>query len=77
MNNLELVITNKTKSGSVHLQLKCDKDDIGVLYLTNEQYTDFVNILRIGCFNKNIELSVSDPFGEEEEEPNSFLNDNF
>ena len=66
MNNVELTVTSKTSRGGVHAQLKADKDDIGVLYLTKDQYINFCNLLQVGCFNKDIDFQVIDPYNNEE-----------
>jgi len=66
MNSIELTVTNRTPRGGVHVQLKADKDDIGVLYLSKDQYINFSNLLQVGCFNKDIDFQVVDPYNIEE-----------
>lgn len=68
MDSLEIVVSNKTQSGVVHAQLKSSGDDLGVLYLTETQYNTLANILRTGCFNKEVDFSVSDPYNSDDEE---------
>jgi len=67
MTSLEIEVKDKTKSGAVHLQVKSSGDDLGILYLSEDQYNEFVKILRAGCFNKEVDLSVVDPYNIEEE----------
>jgi hypothetical protein len=69
MSSIELQVKNRTPSGAIHLQLKSLGDELGLLYLTTEQYNEFVKILRAGCFNKEVDLLIDDPYnGEEDEE---------
>lgn len=68
MINLDLQILDRTQNGTVHLQLKSSNDDLGVLYLSKEQYEVLVQIIRVGCFNKDVDLSVNDPYNRDEEE---------
>ena len=68
MDNLEIVISNKTSTGVVHANLKSSGDDLGVLYLTEKQYNTLANILRTGCFNKEVDFSIDDPYNSDEEE---------
>jgi hypothetical protein len=68
MDSLEIVVSNKTQTGVVHAQLKSSGDDLGVLYLTEAQYNVLVNIIRTGCFNKEVDFSVEDPYNSEDEE---------
>lgn len=65
MNSIELNVTSRTSRGGVHVQVKADRDDIGVLYLTKEQYINLSNLLQVGCFNKDIDFIVTDPYNEE------------
>jgi hypothetical protein len=62
MNGIELIVTNKTPRGGVHVQVKTDKDDIGILYLTKDQFIGLSNVLQVGCFNKDIDFQVVDPY---------------
>lgn len=73
MSSIELQVKNKTSNGSVHLQVKSSGDELGLLYLTSEQYSEFVKIIRIGCFNKEVDLSIEDPYNSEEDDDNSSL----
>lgn len=68
MDSLEIVVSNKTPNGVVHAQLKSSGDDLGVLYLTEQQYNTLTNILRTGCFNKEVDFIVEDPYNSDEEE---------
>jgi hypothetical protein len=72
MNSLQVQVLKKTDSGAVHVQLKEGEDDLGVLYLTADQYHTILGTLRVGCFNKDVDFSVTDPYNEEEDE-NIFL----
>jgi hypothetical protein len=71
MESLELTVVNKTDKGVVHAQLKNAGDDLGVLYLTEKQYNSLIGIIRTGCFNKEVDFVVEDPYNMEEEEDNS------
>lgn len=68
MQSLEIIVSGKTQSGVVHAQLKSSGDDLGVLYLTENQYNTLANILRTGCFNKEVDFAVVDPYNSDEEE---------
>jgi len=68
MNSLELTVSNKTAKGAVHLNIKSSGDDLGILYLTENQYNDFISILRSGCFTKEVDFEVNDPYNSEDEE---------
>jgi hypothetical protein len=65
MNSIDIIVTSKTSRGGVHAQLKVDRDDIGVLYLSKDQYVDFCNLLQVGCFNKDIDFQVEDPYNND------------
>jgi uncharacterized protein YlbG (UPF0298 family) len=73
METLELVATEKTKLGNVHMHVKTNKEDLGVLYLNQEQFEAFSNILKSGCFNKNVDLTITDPFYDNEEDNSSLF----
>jgi hypothetical protein len=68
MNSIQLEVINKTKSNSVHLKLIGDKEDLGILYLTESQLSDILQIFRAGCFNKDIDISINDPYNDDEED---------
>jgi hypothetical protein len=67
MNSLDLKVVNKTKTGAVHLEVNSSGENLGVLYLSEEQFTDIVGVLRVGCFNKDIDFQLNDPYNIEEE----------
>lgn len=67
MNSLELEVKSRTQSGAVHLQIKSSGDELGLLYLTDQQYIELLKILRVGCFNKEVDFSVNDPYNVEED----------
>lgn len=67
MSSLELEVKGKTSAGAVHLQVKSSGDELGLLYLTNDQYLNLLKILRVGCFNKEVDFSVKDPYNSEED----------
>jgi hypothetical protein len=67
MNSLELFVKNKTKSGAVHLELKSSGDELGILYLSEEEYEKIISILRVGCFNKEVDFLINDPYNSDEE----------
>ena len=68
MNSLELLVKNRTDKGSVHLELKSSGDELGILYLTQDQYNDLVCVLRTGCFNKEVDFHLDDPYNAEDDE---------
>jgi hypothetical protein len=68
MSSIELQVKNKTANGSVHLQVKSSGDDLGLLYLTSDQYSDLVKIIRVGCFSKEVDLCIEDPYNDAQEE---------
>lgn len=74
MNSLELLVKSKTSSGAVHLELKSSGDDLGILYLSEEQYNSIIHILRSGCFNKDVDFNIEDPYNNEEEETETSQN---
>jgi hypothetical protein len=65
MNEVELTITGKTSRGCIHVQVSIDRDNCGILYLTQEQYQDLSALLQVGCFNKEIDFKVVDPYDTE------------
>ena len=73
MNNLSLSVKQKTSNGSVHLEIKSSENELGVLYLSEEEYLKLVQILRVGCFNKEVDFSVDDPYNVEEEDDQSHI----
>jgi hypothetical protein len=75
MSSLELQIVNRTNNGAVHLQVKSANDEFGVLYLSKEQYETLIQIIRVGCFNKEVDLTVNDPYNVDEgdDEDNSHI----
>lgn len=68
MNNIQFEVTNKTKNNCVHLRVVGDKEDLGCLYLNSSQYSELLQIFRSGCFNKDIDFSVVDPYNEDDED---------
>lgn len=62
MSELELIVTGKTLHGGVHVQVNIDKDDSGVLYLTREQFINLSSLLQTGCFNKDVDFKLVDPY---------------
>lgn len=68
MNNLSLSVKQKTSNGSVHLEIKSSENELGVLYLSEEEYLKLIQIMRVGCFNKEVDFSVNDPYNVEEED---------
>lgn len=68
MDSIELTVVNKTDSGAIHAHIKSSGDDLGLLYLTEKQYFSLVNVLRTGCFNKDVDFLVNDPYNDDEEE---------
>jgi len=66
MNNIQFEVTNKTKNNCVHLKVLSGKEDIGYLYLNSEQYTAMLQIFRAGCFNKDIDFVVNDPYNDDD-----------
>lgn len=73
MNNLSLLVKQKTSNGSVHLEIKSSDNELGVLYLSEEEYLKLVQIMRVGCFNKEVDFSVNDPYNVEEDEEQSHI----
>lgn len=74
MDSLELTVVNRADNGAVHAQIKSSGDDLGLLYLTENQYNCLVNILRTGCFNKDVDFSIDNPYNSEEDEEDSNTN---
>lgn len=68
MTSLELLVKSKTSTGAVHLEIKSSGDDLGILYLSTDQYNSIVQILRTGCFNKEVDFHLDDPYNSEEDE---------
>lgn len=73
MNSLELTVTNKTTRGAVHLNIKSSGDDLGILYLSEDQYNDIISILRSGCFNKEVDFQINNPYNSEDEDEDDSL----
>lgn len=68
MNNIVLEVISKTKNNVVHLKVKGDGDDLGMLYLSDHQFNFIVTLLRAGCFSKDVDLTVMDPYNEDDSE---------
>jgi hypothetical protein len=67
MNNLSLSVKQRTPNGSVHLEVKSSNNELGILYLSEEEYLKLVQILRVGCFNKEVDFSVDDRYTNADE----------
>jgi hypothetical protein len=60
MKTIELLITDSNEK-SKNLSLKIGGKDVGILYLSNEEYYDFVKILRKGC---DLECELIEPLDD-------------
>lgn len=68
MDSLQINVVNKTQKGVVHAQVTSSGDDLGLLYLTEDQYITLTSLLRTGCFNKEVDFTVVDPYNTDDEE---------
>lgn len=66
MNNLSLVVTDKTSSGSYHVKILINEKDSGILYLTSDQFDFFVKALWKASSFSNFVFNVENPFEEVE-----------
>lgn len=66
MKTLELTITDSNHT-SKNIAVKIGSKEVGILYLTNDEYYDFIKILRRGS-NEDYELIEPVEFDSDEEE---------
>ena len=64
MNTIYLYKKHTTASGSVHVQIKINNNDIGLLYLTPHEADIFVNVIRKGLIDNDAILET-DLYDEE------------
>lgn len=64
MNTIHLYKRHTTASGSVHVQLKINDTDVGVLYLTLQEADILVNAVRKGLIDSDTILET-DLYDEE------------
>jgi|LakMenEpi03Aug12_release.lakeMendotaPanAssembly.Ray.scaffolds.fasta_scaffold1239788_2 hypothetical protein len=64
MNTISLTKTHVTASGSVHVQIKINNNDVGLLYLTPQEIEVITSALRDGLINSDTLLDT-DLFDEE------------
>ncbi len=67
MNSLELEIDKFTSNGGVHVKVNSDRENLGILYLTEEQFNSIKRIITSGCFTNNIDFEIKNPFDVDEE----------
>ena len=72
MNSLELEVLKFTGNGNVHVKVNSDNDDLGVLYLTANQFKQIKTLLIAGCHNQSIDFSIKNIFDDSE-----YLDDDF
>ena len=68
-NTLSLITTHRTNNGAVHTQVKLNNKDVGLLYLTQEEITVLMDILRHGLLGSDTKLEaniVEDIYEEDE-----------
>jgi len=58
MNSFHLIKTHTTGTGSMHVQVKINGNDVGLLYLNTEEVDILMNILRDGLVNSNTLLET-------------------
>jgi hypothetical protein len=76
MNSIQVLVTDKTKNKCVHVRLIDKKDELGILYLSAEQYDTLLRVLRKGCFNESVDFILTDPFLEEESDDSDYTDYN-
>ena len=72
MNSLELEVLKFTGNGNVHVKVNSDNDDLGILYLTANQFKEIKSLLTSGCHNQSVDFSVKNIFDDSE-----YLDDDF
>ena len=60
MKTLEILINDTTSTGK-NISLKFNDKDVGVLYLNNDEYYDFIKILRKGT---DLEVELIEPLDD-------------
>jgi hypothetical protein len=58
MNNLNLVQTHRTSTGSQHIQVVLNGKDVGILYLTEDETKLFLKLFRVGAVTADIMLAT-------------------
>jgi len=64
MHKLNLVKTHTTGTGSVHVQVLIDGNDVGMLYLTQKEALSLTDTIRSGTINTGVVLTC-DIFNDE------------
>lgn len=77
MNNITLQVTDISKNGSYHVKLIVDDKESGIIYLTSAQFEPFVDVIHLGCREKNISFNVENPFDVEEEDNEDFTDEDY
>jgi hypothetical protein len=62
MNSLELEIAKFTGNGGVHVNVNSERENLGILYLTEEQFNLIKKIFTTGCFSSSIDFEIKNPF---------------
>lgn len=67
MNSLELEVVSRTNNNGAHVKLNDGNENLGVLYLDKRQLESIIGILTTGCFNKDIDFLIKNPFDTEDD----------
>lgn len=59
MNTINLKKVHTTTTGSLHVQVKVNNHDSGILYLTPDEARILVDTLKFGANNRDVELDVN------------------
>jgi hypothetical protein len=58
--NVQFVITQKTSSGSYHIAVDINGNDVGVLYLDENEERELSSAMRLRAAQGNFEFSIVD-----------------
>jgi hypothetical protein len=62
MNNIELLVTEQSGSGSYHVKLVLDSKESGILYLSKQQLEAVASSFKSYCYENNLSFLLENPF---------------
>ena len=68
MNNISLVVSDKSVNNSFHVKLFVDEQDVGVLYLNENQLHFLSRALKTSSQEEGISYFLENPFDYSEED---------
>lgn len=66
MNSLEMEVVKHTEKGGAHIKLNSDGDNLGFLYLSEEQYKTLKGVLTSGCLKNSVNFNLKNSFDTED-----------